>query len=242
MKGALCMPNKSNLLDMNIQYFADPNNDPNQTGNNTDPKPKDPNTGNNNDDPKTSDPNQGGDDTDQKSTDPDDGNQSDPKYSTDDVQKIVQEALAKAEEKRKADVEEAKRKAKMSAAQIKEYEAEKAKKQAEEATEKLKHYELRDSVRSQLTESGLTLTDSELELVVDKDEESTNAKVEIIKGLCQRITQQVKSELIKGPTPKVGSSKINNLTPEEFNKMSSQDRANLFKTNPEVFNKVVGGM
>lgn len=242
MKGALCMPKKSNRLDMNLQYFADPNNDPNQAGNNTKPGPKDPNTGNNNSEPNTNEPSQGSDDTDPKSNDSNNGNPSDLKYSADDVQKIVQERLAKAEEKRKADVEEAKRKAKMSAAQIKEYEAEKAKKQAEEAKEKLKHYELRDSVRSQLTESGLTLTDSELELVVDKDEESTNAKVETIKGLCQRITQQVKSELMKGPTPKVGGSKINNLTTEEFNKMSSQDRANLFKTNPELFNKVIGGM
>ena len=152
---------------MNIQYFAEPNNNQNPAGNNTEPGPNDPS--------------KGGDDTQSNNTQSQKNPQPKLKYTDEDVNNIIKAKLAKAEEKRKADIAEAIKETQMNNEQKKAYEAKKAKQLAEEAMEKLKHYELRDNVRSQLSESGLTLTDSELELVVDKDEESTTPKLKLLK-------------------------------------------------------------
>ncbi|MCT6826973.1 capsid assembly scaffolding protein Gp46 family protein [Bombilactobacillus mellifer] len=194
--------NKSNRLNMNLQYFAEPNNNQNPAGSNTEPGPKEPGKGGNNTEPNNKQPQ----------------NNSQPKlkYTDEDVNNIVKAKLAKAEEKRKADIAEAIKETQMNNEQKKAYEAKKAKQLAEEAMEKLKHYELRDNVRSQLSESGLTLTDSELELVVDKDEESTNAKVEAIKGLCNRIAEQVKNDIRKGQTPPADTNPANKMSKNEI--------------------------
>lgn len=187
---------------MNIQYFAEPNNNQNPAGNNTEPGPNDPS--------------KGGDDTQSNNTQSQKNPQPELKYTDEDVNNIIKAKLAKAEEKRKADIAEAIKETQMNNEQKKAYEAKKAKQLAEEAMEKLKHYELRDNVRSQLSESGLTLTDSELELVVDKDEESTNAKVEAIKGLCNRIAEQVKNDIRKGQTPPADTNPANKMSKNEI--------------------------
>lgn len=212
-------------LDMNLQFFAEPTDGPNSGE-----------TGTDEDDKKGAD----------VQKDEQNG------HTDEEIDRIVKNRVAREREKYnkqisdfQAQVDELKKQAetaKMTADQKKQYEAEQAKKQAEEATAKLKHYELRDRVRSQLADTGLNLTDAELELVTTVDEETTETNVEIVKGLYTRIAEQVKNELLKGDTPKTGGTKITNVTPEQFNEMSSKERAELYNTNPDLFNKLTGGM
>lgn len=191
MKGALCMPNKSNSLDMNIQYFANPNNDPNQTGNNTDQKPIDPS--------------KGGDDTQSNNTQPQKNPQPELKYSDADVQKIVQETLAKADEKNKAAtaaaVKEAEEKAKLSAQELKDYNMKKLKEEYEQLKAKSKRMELVNKARSYVMHNGINLSSGELNLAITDDEESTLKNIDILKGMQERMTKNAKDKLTKGHTP-----------------------------------------
>lgn len=228
MEGVLIVMNKLNKLDMVLQYFADPNNDPNQTG-----EGANPNSAKTNAEQISADPN---------AKDPKPNPDAELKYSDDDVNKIVQSKLAKAEMKRQADVKEAAKKAKMTAEQKKEYEFEQLEKENEELKAKAQHIELTNKARSELTKNGLNLTDEELDLVVTNDEESTLQNINVFKTMHDRLIQETKDELTKGKTPKTVSNPAKSITDEEFNKMSSQERTDLYKSNPDLFNKVTGGI
>lgn len=184
---------KSNSLDMNLQYFADPNNDPNQgqSGNNTDPNSSNPNTGDNNTNPNDKNPKN--------------DSQAGLKYSDEDVQKIVQDTLAKADEQNKANiaaaVKEAQEKAKLNAQQLKDYNFKKLQEENEQLKAQSKHMELINKARSELNKSGLNLSSGELNLVVADDEETTLKNIDVIKAMQDRLTKSIKDDLTKGHTP-----------------------------------------
>ncbi|WP_182437735.1 DUF4355 domain-containing protein [Bombilactobacillus bombi] len=161
-----------------------------------------------------------------------------PKYTDVDVDKIVQAKLAKEAKKREEAVKEAERQAKMSADQKKDYKLKKAEEERQKALDELNHLKLVKKVRSDLTNDGLNLTDDELELVVTNDEDTTNHNIEVIKSLHANIAEQVKNELLKGTPPKSPTIKSQSVTQEQFNQMSSRERTDLFKNNPEEFNRL----
>lgn len=206
MEGVLQMKK----VPMNLQFFAEPNTEPNSGETGTD---------------------EGG----KKDTEI---QEPQAKYTDDDVDKIVQAKLAKEAKKREEAVKEAERQAKMSADQKKDYKLKKAEEERQKALNELNHLKLVKQVRSDLTNDGLNLTDDELELVVTNDEETTNHNIEVIKGLHANIAEQVKNELLKGTPPKAPTIKTQSVTPEQFKQMSSKERTELFNNNPEEFNKL----
>ncbi len=164
------------------------------------------------------------------------------KYSDDDVNKIVQEKIAKERAKREAEIEEAKKEAKMTADQKREHELEKVTQAKDEALAKLLHRDLVDTARTKFNEANVDLTTDELELVVGADEDTTNQNIEVVKGMVERLSGQVKDELLKGNTPKAPTKNDIQVTAEQFDAMTSQERMNLAKEQPEVFNKITGGI
>ncbi|MSD84460.1 DUF4355 domain-containing protein (plasmid) [Lactobacillus curvatus] len=164
------------------------------------------------------------------------------KYTDEDVDNIVKAKLAKEREKTAARVEEAAKLAKMNADQKKEYEAEQAIKRAEEAESKLACLEMQAEARTMVSDLGVSLTDEDLALVVTTDADSTKANVSQLTDLIGRIQDQVKTEMLKGATPKASGQSITVATADDFSKMSTTERVTFARENPEKFKEYTGGL
>lgn len=120
------------------------------------------------------------------------------------VEQMVKERLAREKkqiDKRIDEAKEAERLAALSEDDRKAEELKTAIARAEEAETKLNRQGMLAEARKMFTESGLSITDDELELVVRDDADSTKANVEKVIGLASRVGETVKTDLLKGTTP-----------------------------------------
>ncbi|WP_413476797.1 DUF4355 domain-containing protein [Latilactobacillus fuchuensis] len=164
------------------------------------------------------------------------------KYTDEDVDNIVKAKLAKEREKTAAKIEEAAKLAKMNADQKKDYEAQQVLKRAEEAESKLAQLEMQAEARTMVSDLGVNLTDEDLALVVTTDADSTKANVSQLTDLIGRIQDQVKTEMLKGTTPKASGKSVTVKTADDFRKMSTSERVAFAQENPEEFKKITGGL
>ena len=166
-------------------------------------------------------------------------------YTKDEVSEIVQthlnRALKEQEEKIQAAKDEATKLAKMNAEQKRSYELEQATKRANEAEAKLAAIEMQNTARKMLAESGLTLSDEQLALVVTDDAETTKAKVDDLLAFARNVREQTLDEMMTGKTPKDNGAK-SITTNKSFEEMSMQEIAQLKKDNPEQFKSLMGGI
>ncbi len=164
------------------------------------------------------------------------------KYTDEDVDNIVKDKLAKEREKTAAKVEEAAKLAKMNADQKKDYEAQQVLKRAEEAESKLAQLEMQAEARTMVSDLGVNLTDEDLALVVTTDADSTKANVGQLTDLISRIQDQVKTEMLKGTTPKASGQSATVATADDFSKMSTSERVTFARENPDKFKEYTGGL
>ena len=167
-------------------------------------------------------------------------------YTKDEVSEIVQtrlnRALKEQEEKIQAAKDEATKLAKMNAEQKRSYELEQATKRANEAEAKLAAIEMQNTARKMLAESGLTLSDEQLALVVTDDAETTKAKVDDLLAFARNVREQTLDEMMTGKTPKDKGSAKSITANKSFEEMSMQEIAQLKKDNPEQFKSLMGGI
>lgn len=167
-------------------------------------------------------------------------------YTKDEVSEIVQtrlnRALKEQEEKIQAAKDEATKLAKMNAEQKRSYELEQATKRANEAEAKLAAIEMQNTARKMLAESGLTLSDGQLALVVTDDAETTKAKVDDLLAFARNVREQTLDEMMTGKTPKDKGSAKSITVNKSFEEMSMQEIAQLKKDNPEQFKSLMGGI
>lgn len=164
------------------------------------------------------------------------------KYTDEDVDNIVKAKLAKEREKTAAKVEEAAKLAKMNADQKKDYEAQQVLKRAEEAESKLARLEMQAEARTMVSDLGVNLTDEDLALVVTTDADSTKANVSQLTDLIGRIQDSVKTEMLKGTTPKASGQSTTVATADDFSKMSTSERVAFARENPDKFKEYTGGL
>lgn len=164
------------------------------------------------------------------------------KYTDEDVDNIVKAKLAKEREKTAAKVEEAAKLAKMNADQKKDYEAQQVLKRAEEAESKLAQLEMQAEARTMVSDLGVNLTDEDLALVVTTDADSTKTNVSRLTDLIGRIQDQVKTEMLKGTTPKASGQSTTVATADDFSKMSTSERVTFARENPDKFKEYTGGL
>lgn len=164
------------------------------------------------------------------------------KYTDEDVDNIVKAKLAKEREKTAAKVEEAAKLAKMNADQKKDYEAQQVLKRAEEAESKLARLEMQAEARAMVSDLGVNLTDEDLALVVTTDADSTKINVSQLTDLISRIQDQVKTEMLKGTTPKASGQSTTVATADDFSKMSTSERVTFARENPDKFKEYTGGL
>ena len=130
----------------------------------------------------------------------------------------------------------------MNAEQKRSYELEQATKRANEAEAKLAAIEMQNTARKMLAESGLTLSDEQLALVVTDDAETTKAKVDDLLAFARNVREQTLDEMMTGKTPKDKGGTKSITASKSFEEMSMQEIAQLKKDNPEQFKSLMGGI
>lgn len=164
-------------------------------------------------------------------------------FNQEQVNKIVQERLAKETAKAQRELEEklaeAEKLRKMNADEKSKYEAEKIKEENEKLKAQLNQMNMVKEVNSMLSESNIRLADELVILLIGKDAESTKTNVEnFTKSFNEAVELKVK-EMLKGtPQKKLGGNA--QLTKEEFNKMSYSERVELYNTNKGLYDQLKG--
>jgi hypothetical protein len=151
-------------------------------------------------------------------------------FTQDEVNKIISDRLAR----EKARQEEAEKLKKMNQDEKKDYELEKVKNEANQAKAELATYKMRDEARNLLSEAGVQITDSDIDLVVTSEAESTQANVKALTDLIKRVQDSTRKALLKGETPRNNSA--NTMTKEQIMKVKDPaKRQRLIAENLDLF-------
>lgn len=205
---------KLDLMPINLQYFADPAGG-GSDGDNQTPPAKDPD----NPDPTGSD-----------------GNDPDPaeptkKYTDDDVNAIIDKKFAKWKADREAEVAQAKKLGQMSVDQKKDFELSQANERAQAAEDQVAKFQMTSTARKMAAESGIQLTDDDLEHLVTTDADTTKTNLDWLKGLRDRVESDIKAEFLKGNPPKTGGSTLSH-DKGDLGKRLASDIVSSQKSNP----------
>lgn len=157
------------------------------------------------------------------------------------MRKRMDRAMREQQEKIDAAKSEATKMAKMNAEQKRNYELEKANKRAQDAEARLARLEMQTVARKMFDESGVTITDEELALVVTDDAETTKSNVEMLTDFAKKVREKAVNEVMAGSTPKdVGISKPAKSV-SNIDELSMREIAQLKKDDPEQFKVLIGG-
>ena len=171
----------------------------------------------------------------------DDGKKSEPeekpKYTDKDVDEILNKKFAKWQEKQDKAVSEAKKLAAMNATQKAEYERDQLQKQLDEYKRKDSLAEMTKTARSMLSESGISVSDGVLAMLVNTDAEQTKAAVDGFSKAFKDAVEEAVKERLKGRTPKVGTGSSKPMTKAEIMAIRDPElRQKMMLENRELFN------
>lgn len=157
------------------------------------------------------------------------------------MRKRMDRAMREQQEKIDAAKSEATKMAKMNAEQKRNYELEKANKRAQEAEARLARLEMQAVARKMFDESGVTIADEELALVVTDDAETTKSNVEMMTEFAKKVREEAVNKVMAGSTPKdVGVLKPAKSV-SNIDELSMREIAQLKKDDPEQFKVLTGG-
>lgn len=127
------------------------------------------------------------------------------KYSDTDVNKIIDQKFAEWQKKQDKAVDEAKKLSAMNAQQKAEYERDKLQKELDEYKRKDSLAEMTKTARKMLNESGITIPDELLAMMVTTDAEDTKAAVDSFSKVFTEAVEAAVKERLKGEPPRRGS-------------------------------------
>ena len=160
-----------------------------------------------------------------------------PKYTDKDVDEILNKKFAKWQEKQDKAVSEAKKLAAMNATQKAEYERDQLQKQLDEYKRKDSLSEMTKTARSMLSESGISVSDGVLSMLVNTDAEQTKAAVDGFAKAFKDAVEEAVKERLKGRTPKVGTNSSKPMTKAEIMAIRDPElRQKMMLENRELFN------
>lgn len=159
------------------------------------------------------------------------------------VDKMVQKRMARYDRDHQKEVESAKSEAtklaKMNKDQKKDYELQQAQQKAQDAEAQLARYQLRDTVRKQLVDGGFTPEESDIDLVVTADAETTKQNGDALLAMVERIRNDERQKTLSGSTPKVSGTQVKAPNAQEFMKYSYDQRVKLKQDNPALYSQLV---
>lgn len=164
-------------------------------------------------------------------------------FTQEEVDKMVQKRMARYDREHQKEVESAKTEAaklaKMNKDQKKDYELQQAQQKAQDAEAQLARYQLRDTVRKQLVDGGFTPEESDIDLVVTADAETTKQNGDALLAMVERIRNDERQKTLSGTTPKVSGTQVKAPNAQEFMKYSYDQRIKLKHDNPTLYSQLV---
>lgn len=142
--------------------------------------------------------------------------QDEPRYTDKDVDEILNKKFAQWQKKQQREVDEAKKLAEMNAQQKAEYERDKLQKELDEYKRQASLAEMNKTARKMLSDSGITIPDELLSMMVTTDAEETKNAID---GFSKVFTEAVESavkERLKGEPPRKGSGGAATMTKEQI--------------------------
>lgn len=155
-------------------------------------------------------------------------------FTQDEVNKIVQDRLAKEKAKNEKAQEEAKKLAKMNAEQKNQYIVEQLQKELEEYKNKEAKNDMIKEANYMLKDNDITLPDEVVAMLIGDNAEDTKVCVDSFSKAFKTAVERAVNEKLKGKTPKQKS--VAGLTREDILSVKDrQERQRLIKENEELF-------
>lgn len=141
---------------------------------------------------------------------------SEKKYSDADVDKIIDKKFAEWQKKQQKEIDEAQKLATMNATQKAEYERDQLKKELDEYKKQASLAEMSKTARKMLSDSGITIKDELLSMLVTTDAEETKTAIDsFTKAFKEAVEAEVKDRL-KGNAPKASTGGVATMTKEQI--------------------------
>lgn len=155
-------------------------------------------------------------------------------FTQDEVNKIVQDRLAKEKAKNEKAQEEAKKLAKMNAEQKNQYMVEQLQKELEEYKTKEAKNDMIKEANSMLKEADINLPDEVVAMLIGDNADDTKICVDSFSKAFKTAVERAVNEKLKGKTPKQKS--VAGLTREDILSVKDrQERQRLIEENEELF-------
>lgn len=135
-----------------------------------------------------------------------------PKYSDDELDRIVEKKFAKWKQQEQKAVDEAKKLAEMNAQQKAEYERDQLRKELDGYKRNAALAEMSKTARKMLSDSGITVGDELLSMMVSTDAKETKAAVDGFAKAFNDAVEKAVKERLKGEPPKKGSGGAATMT------------------------------
>lgn len=158
------------------------------------------------------------------------------KYTDEDVNKIVQDRLAREQKKREKEVAEAEKLAKMNEKERYDYEVSELKKELDALKAEKSRSEMMTTARQMLANDGLNVADALIAPLVTTDAEQTNEAIKAFAKLFKEEVDKGVKALVAGGNPKKGGTSA--LTKEQiFAIKDPNKRLKAIEENMELFNQ-----
>lgn len=157
------------------------------------------------------------------------------KYTDDDLDKIINKKFAEWQKKQQKAVDEAKKLAEMNATQKAEYERDLLQKELDALKKKDSISEMTKTARKMLLDSGISVPDDVLSMLVNTDAEETKQAVDGFAKAFKDAVESAVKERLKGKPPKKGNGA--KITKEQIFKISNPvERQKMIAENMDLFN------
>ncbi|MGM9624288.1 MAG: DUF4355 domain-containing protein, partial [Eubacteriales bacterium] len=160
-----------------------------------------------------------------------------PRYTDKDVDEILNKKFAEWQKKQQKAVDEAKKLSAMNAQQKAEYERDQLQKELDEYKRAASLAEMTKTARKMLSDSGITIPDELLSMMVSTEADTTKAAVD---GFAKAFTEAVESavkERLKGEPPRKGSGGTSSMTKDQIMAIRDPElRQKKMLENRELFN------
>ena len=152
------------------------------------------------------------------------------------MEKIIQNRVAREKKNAEKQVEEAKRLAKMNEEEKREFEYEKLQEELAELKRKDAYYGLSKEASKMLSEHNIQANDEVLQLVVKDDAEATKESVSAFVELVNEKVEQGVQKALSGRTPKANVNANQAVTKESIMEIKdATERIKAIQANPQLF-------
>lgn len=157
-------------------------------------------------------------------------------YTDEDIDAIIARRFAKWEKQKKKEIDEAKRLENMNAQERAEHERDELQRQLSELLNEKALADMSKTARKMLSDSGITLSDDLLQILVSTDADATKTAVDNFSKLFSDAVDAAVKERLKGNPPKRGASSGSTITKEEIMKIRDPElRQKKMLENRELF-------